>query len=123
MKKILIFCISIFTTFVCFGQTYTIYTSKVLKCNGQNLQCDDNPGYIRFIGQGQNEYIVQFRTKLIEQDMLFYEQKDGHFATLEKQNDGSVVRYDIAITEVQNVPAIYVKVFNMEYLFRIEHVD
>lgn len=123
MKKILIFFILVFSTITGFSQTYTIYTSKVLKSNGGNLKCDDNPGYIRFIGHGKDSYIVEFRTKLIEQDMLFYDQGNGHFATLEKQNDGSVIRYDIVITEVENIPAIYVKVFNMEYLFRIEHVD
>lgn len=123
MKKFILTFILTCSLSVCYCQTHTMYISKILKHNGQTLKCDDNLGYIRFIRQGDDKYIVQFRTKLIEQDMLFYDQGDGHLATLEKQDDGSIVRYDLLITELQNVPAIYVKVFNAEYFFRIEHID
>lgn len=123
MKKIILTLILIGCSIICYSQTHTMYVSKVLKHNGQNLKCDDNPGYVRFIKAGEDKYIVEFRTKLIEQDMLFYDHGDGHLATLEKQDDGSVVRYDMLITEIKNVPSIYVKVFNVEYLFRIERID
>lgn len=123
MKRIILTLILIGFSVVCYSQTHTMYISKMLKRSGQNLKCDDNPGYVRFIKVGDDKYLVEFRTKLIEQDMLFYDQGGGHLATLEKQDDGSVVRYDMLITEVQNVPSIYVTVFNVEYLFRIERID
>ena len=125
MKKIILILVFYFTAASCFGQTLTCFTSKMLISNGVDTKTNNNPGWIRLIKIGVNNLAVEYQTELIKDHIMFYKQNDNpnNYASLVIMPNGRQEICEFKFTQIDGVSVIYTRAGNLEYLFRIDHIE
>ena len=125
MKKLILILVFCFTAASCLGQTLTCFTSKTLITNGVSTKTNDNPGWIRLIKIGVNNLAVEYQTELVKDQIMFYKQNDNpnHYASLVIMPNGRQEICEFKFTQIDGVSVIYTRAGNLEYLFRIDHIE